>query len=55
MLALHSHGNRASLGEVARRVVKIRKNFTPTQDAHLAHVPALERFASVTERLYGSR
>jgi sugar (pentulose or hexulose) kinase len=54
MLALHSHGNRPPLGEVAGRVVKIRKNFTPTQDAHLAYLPALERFASITETLYGS-
>ena len=54
MLALHSHGNRPPLGEVARRVVRIRRTFTPTQEAHIAYLRASERFASITETLYGS-
>lgn len=43
------------LDGVARRVVKIRKNFAPKEDARTAYLAALERFASITERLYGSR
>lgn len=55
MLALHSQGNQLPLSEVARRVVKIRKKFIATQDTHRAYLPALKRFASITETLYGSR
>jgi xylulokinase len=53
MLALHSSKKGSSLSEIARQVVRIRKHFTPNQDAHLAYKQALSHFASATEALYG--
>jgi sugar (pentulose or hexulose) kinase len=55
MLALHSHENGVSLSEIAQQVVEIRKNFVPREDACAAYRAASERFATITERLYGSR
>jgi sugar (pentulose or hexulose) kinase len=54
MLALHVSRKSLPLPEIAKRVVRIRKNFLPDQDAHQKYEQAFSNFVSTTEALYSS-
>jgi sugar (pentulose or hexulose) kinase len=53
MLALSSLKKNLSLPQIARLVVRIRKNFAPNQNLHSSYEQALSKFVSATEALYG--